>query len=106
MRKLVAISLQTRCRVVAKNRISLQGGECVCNQRDLDPRRVGPPMKLTLHVWRQKDRADAGRMETYPADDVSPDMSFREMLVVVNEGRIKDGRDAIAFVLDCREGIC
>ena len=63
-------------------------------------------MKLTLHVWRQKDRNDAGRMETYPAADVSPDMSFLEMLDVVNEGLIKDGKDPIAFDHDCREGIC
>ncbi|MBO0696793.1 MAG: succinate dehydrogenase/fumarate reductase iron-sulfur subunit [Zavarzinella sp.] len=63
-------------------------------------------MKLTLHVWRQKDRDDPGRMETYRADDVSPDMSFLEMLDVVNEGLIKGGRDPIAFDHDCREGIC
>ena len=63
-------------------------------------------MKLTLHVWRQKDPNDAGRMETYPADDVSPDMSFLEMLDVVNEGLINDGKDPIAFDHDCREGIC
>jgi succinate dehydrogenase / fumarate reductase, iron-sulfur subunit len=63
-------------------------------------------MKLTLHVWRQKDRNAQGRMETYPADDVSPDMSFLEMLDVVNEGLIKQGKDPIAFDHDCREGIC
>src|SRR5438445_8615185 len=63
-------------------------------------------MKLTLHVWRQKDRTDSGRMETYPADDVSPDMSFLEMLDVVNEGLIKEGSEPIAFDHDCREGIC
>lgn len=63
-------------------------------------------MKLTLHVWRQKDRHDTGRMETYPADHVSPDMSFLEMLDVVNEGLIKDGKEPIAFDHDCREGIC
>lgn len=63
-------------------------------------------MKLTLHIWRQKDRNDPGRMETYPADDVSPDMSFLEMLDVVNDGLIKQGRDPIAFDHDCREGIC
>jgi succinate dehydrogenase / fumarate reductase iron-sulfur subunit len=45
-------------------------------------------------------------METYPADDVSPDMSFLEMLDVVNEGLIKQGKDPIAFDHDCREGIC
>ena len=64
------------------------------------------PMKLTLHVWRQKDRHDSGRMETYPADHVSPDMSFLEMLDEVNEGLIKQGKDPIAFDHDCREGIC
>src|SRR5256885_15629371 len=63
-------------------------------------------MKLTLHVWRQKDRTDPGRMETYPADEVSPDMSFLEMLDVVNEKLIADGKDPIAFDHDCREGIC
>jgi succinate dehydrogenase / fumarate reductase iron-sulfur subunit len=63
-------------------------------------------MKLTLHVWRQKSRADAGRMETYPADHVDPDMSFLEMLDVVNEGLILSGQEPIAFDHDCREGIC
>ncbi|HEX3150321.1 MAG TPA: succinate dehydrogenase/fumarate reductase iron-sulfur subunit [Gemmataceae bacterium] len=63
-------------------------------------------MKLTLHVWRQKDRDATGRMETYPADDVSPDMSFLEMLDVVNEELIKGGLEPIAFDHDCREGIC
>jgi succinate dehydrogenase iron-sulfur subunit len=63
-------------------------------------------MRLTLHVWRQKDRSDPGRMDTYAADDVSPDMSFLEMLDVVNEGLIKQGKDPIAFDHDCREGIC
>jgi succinate dehydrogenase iron-sulfur subunit len=63
-------------------------------------------MRLTLQIWRQKDRSDAGRMETYRADDVSPDMSFLEMLDLLNEGLIKEGRDPIAFDHDCREGIC
>jgi succinate dehydrogenase / fumarate reductase iron-sulfur subunit len=63
-------------------------------------------MKLTLHIWRQKDQQDPGRMETYPADNISPDMSFLEMLDVVNEGLIKSGKDPIAFDHDCREGIC
>ena len=63
-------------------------------------------MRLTLHVWRQKDRTTPGRMETYRADHVSPDMSFLEMLDVVNEGLIKQGQDPIAFDHDCREGIC
>jgi succinate dehydrogenase / fumarate reductase, iron-sulfur subunit len=63
-------------------------------------------MNLTLKVWRQKNATDAGRMETYAANDVSPDMSFLEMLDVVNEGLIAKGQDPIAFDSDCREGIC
>jgi succinate dehydrogenase / fumarate reductase iron-sulfur subunit len=63
-------------------------------------------MKITLHVWRQKDRHDTGRMETFRAEDVSPDMSFLEVLDEVNEGLIREGRDPIAFDHDCREGIC
>jgi succinate dehydrogenase / fumarate reductase iron-sulfur subunit len=63
-------------------------------------------MKLTLHVWRQKNRDDAGRFVTYEAADVSPDMSFLEMLDVVNEGLIGRGEEPIAFDHDCREGIC
>jgi succinate dehydrogenase / fumarate reductase iron-sulfur subunit len=63
-------------------------------------------MKLTLHVWRQKDGKSQGRMVAYPAPEVSPDMSFLEMLDVVNEGLIAKGEDPIAFDHDCREGIC
>jgi len=63
-------------------------------------------MNLTLKVWRQKDRNAAGAFETYPAPDVSPDMSFLEMLDVVNEGLIAKGQEPIAFDSDCREGIC
>jgi succinate dehydrogenase / fumarate reductase iron-sulfur subunit len=63
-------------------------------------------MNLTLKVWRQKSAADAGRFETYPARDIHADMSFLEMLDVVNEGLIADGKDPIAFDSDCREGIC
>jgi len=63
-------------------------------------------MNLTLHVWRQKDRKSPGKFVTYPAKDVSPDMSFLEMLDVVNEGLIARGEDPIAFDHDCREGIC
>jgi len=63
-------------------------------------------MKLTLHVWRQAGPNDAGKMERYEANDVSPDMSFLEMLDVVNEGLIESGRMPIAFDHDCREGIC
>jgi succinate dehydrogenase / fumarate reductase, iron-sulfur subunit len=63
-------------------------------------------MNLTLKVWRQKDANDPGGFETCPATDVSPDMSFLEMLDVVNEGLILQGREPIACDSDCREGIC
>ncbi len=63
-------------------------------------------MKLTLRVWRQQDSRSPGRMVTYQAAGVSPDMSFLEMLDVVNEGLILAGDDPIAFDHDCREGIC
>ena len=63
-------------------------------------------MKLTLHVWRQTGPDDAGKLERYEATDVSPDMSFLEMLDVVNEGLVESGKMPIAFDHDCREGIC
>lgn len=63
-------------------------------------------MNLTLHVWRQKNAAAKGGMTRYEARDVSPDMSFLEMLDVVNEGLIAKGEEPIAFEHDCREGIC
>ena len=63
-------------------------------------------LNLTLKVWRQKDQASNGKMETYQAKKVSPDMSFLEMLDVVNEDLIQKGQDPIAFDSDCREGIC
>ena len=63
-------------------------------------------INLTLNVWRQKNRNSAGRFETYPARDISTDMSFLEMLDVVNERLILDGKEPIAFDHDCREGIC
>ena len=63
-------------------------------------------MNLTLHVWRQKSARDRGRFVTYAAADISPDMSFLEMLDVVNEGLIAKDEDPIAFDHDCREGIC
>jgi len=66
----------------------------------------GKTLNLTLHVWRQKDARSPGRFVTYPAHGVSPDMSFLEMLDVVNEGLIEKGEDPIAFDHDCREGIC
>lgn len=63
-------------------------------------------MNLTLHVWRQKGPQAKGKLETYPAKDVSPDQSFLEMLDEVNDELIKTGKDPIAFDHDCREGIC
>lgn len=63
-------------------------------------------MNLTLYVWRQKGPQDKGTMVEYKAGGVSPDMSFLEMLDVVNEGIIRDGGEPIAFDHDCREGIC
>jgi succinate dehydrogenase / fumarate reductase iron-sulfur subunit len=63
-------------------------------------------MKLTLHVWRQKNASDQGRMETISADGISPDMSFLEMLDLVNDRLEKEGVEPIAFDHDCREGIC
>ena len=66
----------------------------------------GKEMNLTLRIWRQDNAEDSGRFETHEAIDVSPDMSFLEMLDVVNEGIIADGNEPIAFDSDCREGIC
>ncbi|MCG3191343.1 MAG: Fumarate reductase iron-sulfur subunit [Thermoanaerobaculia bacterium] len=63
-------------------------------------------MNLTLRVWRQKNRNDAGRFVTYEAPGISPDMSFLEMLDIVNERLIEKGEEPIAFDHDCREGIC
>lgn len=63
-------------------------------------------MKITIKVWRQKSSTDAGKFVTYQADHVSPDMSFLEMLDVVNEDLTHKGDEPIAFDHDCREGIC
>jgi succinate dehydrogenase / fumarate reductase iron-sulfur subunit len=63
-------------------------------------------MNLTLKVWRQKDGKSQGQLVTYQAKDVLTDMSFLEMLDVVNEGLIAEGQEPIAFDSDCREGIC
>ncbi len=63
-------------------------------------------MNLKLNVWRQKDADTDGQMVAYDAKDVNPDMSFLEMLDVVNEKLLEDGKDPIAFDHDCREGIC
>lgn len=63
-------------------------------------------MNLILHVWRQRNASDKGGMVRYEARDVNPDMSFLEMLDVVNEDLILKGEAPIAFDHDCREGIC
>jgi succinate dehydrogenase / fumarate reductase iron-sulfur subunit len=63
-------------------------------------------MKLTLLIWRQQGPAMPGKMVEYEVDDISPDMSFLEMLDVLNEHLIVSGDDPIAFDSDCREGIC
>jgi succinate dehydrogenase / fumarate reductase iron-sulfur subunit len=63
-------------------------------------------MNLELHVWRQAAPDAEGSFFTYQAKDISPDMSFLEMLDVVNEGLVAGGSEPIAFDHDCREGIC
>lgn len=63
-------------------------------------------MNLTLHVWRQKNANDKGKMEIYEAKDISHHMSFLEMLDVVNEDLTQQDIEPIAFDHDCREGIC
>ncbi len=63
-------------------------------------------MKLTLKIWRQKDANSKGSMQTYPIDGVDGDMSFLEMLDVLNDGLINQGEDPVVFDHDCREGIC
>jgi succinate dehydrogenase / fumarate reductase iron-sulfur subunit len=63
-------------------------------------------MNLTLRIWRQKGPNDAGALVDYPVSNVSPDMSFLEMLDVLNEKLVAEGKDAISFDSDCREGIC
>jgi succinate dehydrogenase / fumarate reductase iron-sulfur subunit len=63
-------------------------------------------MNLTLHVWRQANAQAPGRFETFRAEGISEHSSFLEMLDVVNEGLMREGREPIAFDHDCREGIC
>src|SRR5215204_2856013 len=63
-------------------------------------------MRILLKVWRQPAPAARGEFKDYTAENVSPDMSFLEMLDVVNEGLIARREDPIAFDSDCREGIC
>ncbi len=63
-------------------------------------------MNLTLSIWRQAGPSAQGRMVTYSVQDISPDMSFLEMLDVLNEQLIAKGEEPVAFDSDCREGIC
>ena len=63
-------------------------------------------MKLKLKIWRQENATAKGRMHTYSLDAVSPDMSFLEMMDVLNEQLMEQGIDPVAFDHDCREGIC
>src|ERR1700739_4045949 len=63
-------------------------------------------MKIILHIWRQKNAQDKGRMVRYEAPNVNPHMSFLEMLDVLNEDLIANGEEPVAFDHDCREGIC
>lgn len=63
-------------------------------------------MKLTLKIWRQKDANSKGRIVDYKLDNVNPNMSFLEMLDVLNEKLVTQGEEPVAFDHDCREGIC
>ncbi|MQW75941.1 succinate dehydrogenase/fumarate reductase iron-sulfur subunit [Nocardioides sp. dk4132] len=63
-------------------------------------------MKLTLKIWRQENASAAGAMHTYELDGVSQDMSFLEMLDLLNEQLVTSGQEPVAFDSDCREGIC
>ena len=63
-------------------------------------------MDLTLKVWRQKNRNEKGKMETYQVNDISTDSSFLEMLDILNNDLLEEGQEPIAFDHDCREGIC
>jgi succinate dehydrogenase / fumarate reductase iron-sulfur subunit len=63
-------------------------------------------MKLTLKIWRQKNAKDKGKMVEYKIDQIEPDMSFLEMLDILNDNLIMKGDEPVAFDHDCREGIC
>ena len=63
-------------------------------------------MKIHLNIWRQSSRTDKGRMEKYELDDVTPDMSFLEMIDSLNEKLTTQGDEPVAFDHDCREGVC
>ena len=63
-------------------------------------------MKIVLKIWRQNGPGEKGRLEEHKMDNISPDMSFLEMIDVLNESLINEGGDPVAFDHDCREGIC
>ena len=63
-------------------------------------------LNLTLKIWRQKDKLNKGIIETYPISGISTDMSFLEMVDVLNEKLINENKEPVAFDHDCREGIC
>ena len=63
-------------------------------------------MRLTLKIWRQENATAKGSLQTYSLDGVSPDMSFLEMMDVLNEQLMEQGIDPVAFDHDCREGVC
>jgi len=63
-------------------------------------------MRLKLKIWRQKNSEDSGKMVSYNIENISPDMSFLEMMDVLNEQLTSDGIDPVAYDHDCREGIC
>ena len=63
-------------------------------------------MDFTLKIWRQEGPQEQGRMETYPVTGITGDMSFLEMMDVLNDQLIRDAQDPVAFDHDCREGIC
>ena len=66
----------------------------------------GEGLNLTLKVWRQQNSQEKGQMETYQVKDISTDSSFLEMMDILNEQLINEGKDPVAFDHDCREGIC
>jgi len=63
-------------------------------------------MRLTLKIWRQKNSKTKGKIESYDIDEISPDMSFLEMLDVLNAKLINEDQEPVSFDHDCREGIC
>ena len=63
-------------------------------------------MKLALKIWRQNNASSPGKMVDYTVDNIEPDMSFLEMLDILNDELIVKGEDTVAFDHDCREGIC